>query len=221
MSAAALPTITVFDWVPEIVRGLVRDLRVRWTFEELGQPYAVEKLQARGAKPAGYVDRQPFEQVPALTDGDLQIFESGAMLLYLAEKHHGLLPADPQACWTAKSWLFSAFNSVEPVCTRMFGYAVFFADQPWAAGAREPAEGLAKQRLKRLAAALEDKDWLAGEFSIADIALVTVLENLRPTGLVELEPAVAAYVERAKARPAYVRAFADQLADYDGQPFTM
>lgn len=221
MSTAPFPVLTVFDWVPEMVRGLVRDLRVRWAFEELGQPYAVEKVQARGAKPADYVQRQPFEQVPALADGDLHIFESGAMLLYLAEKHGGLLPADPQGAWTAKSWLFSAFNSVEPVCTRMFGYAVFFADQPWASGAREPAEGLAKQRLKRLAAALEGKNWLAGEFSIADIAMVTVLENLRPTGLVEQEPAVAAYVARAKARPAYAKAFADQLADYDGQPFTM
>lgn len=219
--SANLPTLTVFDWVPEIVRGLVRDLRVRWVFEELGQPYTVEKVQARGPKPEGYAARQPFEQVPALTDGDLQLFESGAMLLYLAEKHHGLLPADPQGAWTAKSWLFSAFNSVEPVCTRMFGYAVFFADQPWAAGAREPAEGLAKQRLKRLADALEDKDWLAGEFSIADIAMVTVLENLRPTGLVEQEPVVADYVARAKARPAYIKAYADQLADYDGQQFTM
>lgn len=215
-----LPTITVFDWVPEIVRGLVRDLRVRWAFEELGQPYAVEKVQARGPKPEGYVMRQPFEQVPALADGDLHLFESGAMLLYLAEKHGGLLPADPQAAWTAKGWLFAAFNSVEPVATRLFSYAVFMADQPWSADARAPAEALAKQRLKRLSDALEGKDWLAGEFSIADIAMVTVLENLRPTGLVEQEPAVAAYVARAKARPAYAKAFADQLADYDGQPFS-
>lgn len=215
-----LPTITVFDWVPEIVRGLVRDLRVRWAFEELGQPYAVEKVQARGPKPEGYVMRQPFEQVPALADGDLHLFESGAMLLYLAEKHGGLLPADPQAAWTAKGWLLAAFNSVEPVATRLFSYAVFMADQPWSADARAPAEAIAKQRLKRLSDALEGKDWLAGEFSIADIAMVTVLENLRPTGLVEQEPAVAAYVARAKARPAYAKAFADQLADYDGQPFS-
>lgn len=221
MTTDTFPTLTVFDWVPELVRGLVRDLRVRWTFEELGQPYAVEKLQARGPKPAGYVARQPFEQVPALTDGDLQLFESGAMLLYLAEKHGGLLPADQQGAWTARAWLFSAFNSIEPVATRLFGYAVFMADQPWSAEARVPAEALARQRLKRLAAALEGQDWLAGEFSIADIAMVTVLENLRPTGLVEQEPAVADYVGRAKARPAYIKAYADQLADYDGQPFTL
>lgn len=221
MTPSSLPTITVFDWVPEVVRGLVRDLRVRWAFEELGQPYAVEKLQARGPRPDGYVARQPFEQVPALTDGSLHLFESGAMLLYLAEKHGGLLPADPQAAWTAKGWLFSAFNSVEPVATRLFHYAVFMADQPWSADARVPAENLAKQRLKRLAAALEGQDWLAGQFSIADIAMVTVLENLRPTGLVEQEPAVAAYVARAKSRPAYTKAYADQLADYDGQPFTL
>lgn len=219
--SASPPLLTAFDWVPEIVRGLVRDLRVRWTFEELGQPYAIEKLQARGPKPEGYVLRQPFEQVPALTDGELHIFESGAMLLYLAEKHGGLLPADLQGEWTAKAWLFSAFNSVEPVATRLFHYTVFMADQPWSAEARVSAESLARQRLKRLATALDGKEWLAGTFSIADIAMVTVLENMRPTGFVEQEPVVAAYVERAKARPAYIKAYADQLADYDGQPFTL
>jgi glutathione S-transferase len=212
------PTITVFDWVPEIVRGLVRDLRVRWAFEELGQPYAVEKLRARGEKPAGYVNRQPFAQVPALTDGDLQIFESGAMLLYLAEKHGALLPADPQGCWTAKSWLFAAFNSVEPFAVRLLHYIVHLADRPWAQDARVPAEALVRQKLQRLADALEGKDWLAGPFSIADIAMVTVLENLRSTDLIAEQPVVTDYIARAKARPAFKRAWDAQHADFDGPP---
>ncbi len=221
MTDNTLPVLTVFDWVPETVRGLVRDLRVRWAFEELGQPYAVEKVQARGAKPEGYTSRQPFGQVPALADGDLQLFESGAMLLYLAEKHGGLLPADRQGAWTAKGWLFSSFNSVEPVATRLFHYAVFLKDQPWSAEARAPAEAIARQRLARLAQALEGKEWLAGTFSIADIAMVTVLENFRPTDLLEQYPALAVYVERAKARPAFIKAYSDQLADYDGQPYAL
>ncbi len=212
------PTLTAFDWVPDFARGLVRDLRVRWAFEELGQPYMVEKLQARGAKPEGYGQRQPFEQVPALTIDGVQVFESGAMLLYLAEKHGALLPRDEQGKWTAKSWLFSAFNSVEPFATRLFAYDVFMADQPWSKEARVPAEALVRQKLKRLADWLEGKQWLAGTFSIADIAMVTVLENLRVTNLVAEQPVVTAYVERGKARPAFQRALAAHEADFDGQP---
>lgn len=221
MTDNTLPVLTVFDWVPETVRGLVRDLRVRWAFEELGQPYAVEKVPARGAKPEGYTSRQPFGQVPALADGDLTLFESGAMLLYLAEKHGRLLPADPQGAWTAKGWLFSAFNSVEPIATRLFHYAVFLKDQPWSAEASVPAQAIARQRLARLAQALDGKEWLAGTFSIADIAMVTVLENLRASDLLEQEPVLCAYVERAKARPAFIKACADQLADYDGEPYAL
>jgi glutathione S-transferase len=218
MSTEATPTLTAFDWVPDFARGLVRDLRVRWAFEELGQPYAVEKLQARGAKPDGYARRQPFEQVPALTIDGVEVFESGAMLLYLAEKHGALLPDGEQDRWTAKSWLFSAFNSVEPFCTRLFAYDVFMADQPWSKEARVPAEALVQQKLKRLDDWLADRDWLAGSFSIADIAMITVLENLRVTDLVARHRAVAAYVARGEARPAFQRALAAQSADFDGQP---
>jgi len=218
MSTSDLPVVTAFDWVPEFARGLVRDLRVRWAFEEIGAPYASELLSARAPRPDDYVARQPFEQVPAFRDGALKMFETGAILLYLGEKDARLLPADPQARWTAISWLFAALNSVEPVIGRIVAYDVFNADKDWAPPAREAALGLCKQKLKRVADALAGRDWLAGEFSIADIMMVTVLNGLRHTDLVAEFPALAAYKARAEDRPAYKRALAAQFADFRDEP---
>jgi len=210
----ARPVVTAFDWVPEFARGLVRDLRVRWALEEIGAPYDSELLSARAPRPEEYLARQPFDQVPAFRDGDLDIFETGAILLYLGEQDERLLPAGGQPRWTAISWLFSALNSVEPVVQRIVHYDIFQKDKPWAPDAREASLGLCKQKLRRVDDALAGKDWLAGRFSVADIAMVTVLNILRHTDLVAEYPALAAYKARGEARPAYKRALEAQYADF-------
>ena len=208
------PTVTAFNWVPDFARGLVRDMRVRWALEEIGAPYEIELLSARAPRPEAYLARQPFDQVPAFRDGDLQIFETGAILLYLGEQDDRLLPAEGQAHWTAISWLFSALNSVEPVIGRIVAYDIFNKDKDWTAPAREAALSLCRQKLKRVNDALAGKEWLAGQFSVADIAMVTVLNNIRHTDLVAEYPSLAAYKARGEARPAYKRALDAQLADF-------
>jgi glutathione S-transferase len=215
---ASRPVVTAFDWVPEFARGLVRDLRVRWALEELGRDYDSELLNARAPRPEEYLARQPFDQVPAFTDGELKLFETGAILLYLGEQDERLLPASGQAHWDAVAWLFSALNSVEPVVQRIVSYDIFYKDQPWAPGAREAIESLCRKKLERVNAALEGKDWLAGRFSVADIAMVTVLNILRHTDLVADYPALAAYKARGEARPAYKRALDAQYADFTPEP---
>ena len=214
---ASRPVVTAFNWVPEFARGLVRDLRVRWALEEIGRPYDTDLLNARQPRPEEYLARQPFDQVPAFADGDLKIFESGAILLYLGEQDERLLTAEPQERWNAIAWLFSALNSVEPFIGRIATYDLFHKDKDWMPPAREAALGLCKQKLKRVADALGGKDWLAGRFSIADIAMVTVLDNLRHTDLVAEYPALAAYKARGAARPAYKRALEAQLADFEDE----
>ena len=214
MSTSPRPVVTAFDWVPELVRGLVRDLRVRWALEEIGRPYDTELLSARAPRPQEYLARQPFDQVPAFRDGALELFETGAILLYLGERDERLLPAEGQARWTATSWLFSALNSVEPFVQRIAIYDLFHKDKPWVPEARELSVELCRKKLARLDAALAGKDWLAGRFSVADIAMVTVLNILRHTELVAEYPALAAYKARGEARPAYKRALDAQLADF-------
>ncbi len=217
MTESPRPVVTAFIWVPEFARGLVRDLRVRWALEEIGRPYDTELLSARSPRPEEYLSRQPFDQVPAFRIDDLDIFETGAILLYLGEEDDRLLAADGQPRWTAISWLFSALNSVEPVIQRIVSYDIFHKDKPWSPDAREASLGLCKQKLKRVADALAGKDWLAGQFSIADIAMVTVLNNLRHTDLVAEYPSLAAYHQRGIDRPAYKRALDAQFADFEDQ----
>ena len=218
MTDTPRPVLTAFNWVPDFARGLVRDLRVRWALEEIGRPYDTELLNARSPRPDEYLARQPFDQVPAFRDGGLDLFETGAILLYLGEQDERLLPSETQARWAAISWLFSALNSVEPVIVRIVAYDVFNKDKDWAPPARESAVGLCKQKLKRVNDALEGKDWLAGTFSIADIAMVTVLNNLRHTDLVAEYPSLAAYHKRGTERAAYKRALDAQFADFVEEP---
>ena len=215
MNTAPRPVVTAFGWVPDFARGLVRDLRVRWACEEIGRPYHAELLDATNPRTEEYLSRQPFDQVPAFTDDGLQIFETGAILLYLGERDDRLLPAEGQARWAAISWLFAALNSVEPFIVQISGYDLFHRDAEWMPAAREAALPLTRQRLKRLADALGEKDWLAGQFSVADIAMITVLNNLRHTDLVAEYPALAAYKARGEDRPAYKRALDAQLADFE------
>ena len=218
MTTATRPVVTAFEWVPEFARGLVRDLRVRWALEEIGRTYDSELLNAREPRPEAYLARQPFDQVPAFRDGDLDLFETGAILLYLGEQDERLLPARGQAHWDAVAWLFSALNSVEPVVQRIVHYDVFHKDKPWAPEAREASLGLCQKRLERVNNALDGKDWLAGQFSVADIAMVTVLNILRHTDLVAEYPALAAYKARGEARAAYKRALEAQYADFTPEP---
>ena len=216
--ATPRPVLTAFDWVPEFARGLVRDLRVRWALEEIGRPYDTDLLSARQPRPEDYLARQPFDQVPAFRDGDLQIFETGAILLYLGEQDERLLPTEPQARWNSIAWLFSALNSVEPFVGRITTYDLFHKDKDWMPAAREASLGLCQQKLKRVTDALGDKEWLAGQFSVADIAIVTVLNNLRHTDLIAEYPTLAAYKARGEARPAYKRALEAQFADFEDEP---
>jgi glutathione S-transferase len=208
------PVVTAFEWVPDFARGLVRDLRVRWALEEIGRPYETELLDARAPRPEAYLARQPFDQVPAFTDDGIQLFETGAILLYLGEQDERLLPDPGQARWDAIAWLFAALNSVEPVISRIVAYDIFNKDADWAPAARESALGLCRKKLSRVNDALAGKEWLAGQFSVADIAMVTVLNNIRHTDLVAEYPSLAAYKARGEARPAYKRALEAQLADF-------
>ncbi len=204
--------LTTFDWVPETPRGYVRDIRVRWALEEAGLPYRVESVRFR-ARDAAHVAHQPFGQVPWLTDEGISIFESGAILLHLGKRSDALLPADPRARSEAVQWLFAALNSVE------------MAGLPWSllafSGESEDTaawkffDGFLKvHRLQRMEPVLAGREWLAGTFSVADIVMADALRLVdRFDGLAE-HPACRAYVARATARPAFVKAHADQMAHF-------
>ncbi len=198
--------LTTFDWVPEPPRGFVRDLRVRWALEEAKLPYRVESTSFRDRK-AGHLAHQPFGQVPWLTDGDLSIFESGAILLHLGERSEALMPRDRRGRSDVIEWLFAALNSVE------------MASLPWSlAKFSDPSEkrfdDFLKLRLDRLEPVLAKRDWLAGSFSVADIVMADVLRLVNRFDGLSAHPACRAYVERARARPAFVKAHADQLAHF-------
>ncbi|MBN8812178.1 MULTISPECIES: glutathione S-transferase family protein [unclassified Sphingomonas] len=210
--------ITGFNWVPDFARGYVRDLRPRWACEEIGLPYAMRLISPVPPKPASYFGEQPWGQVPVLHDGDIRLFESGAILLHLAEKDTRLLSRDPQQRATSIAWLFAALNSVEPGLFELGNVTLFSKDAEWAK-LRLPSlmEDMGK-RLDRLADALGEREWLGEGFSVADIAMVTVLRNADGSTLITSRPALAAYVERGMARPAFRRAMAAQLADFQPAP---
>jgi glutathione S-transferase len=203
--------LTTFDWVPEMPRGFVRDLRVRWALEEAKLPYRVESVPFR-AKTADHFAHQPFGQVPWLTDGDISIFESGAILLHLGERSRALMPADPRRRSEALEWLFAALNSVEMASLpwSLFQFSGDTGDTPgW-----KRFDDFLKSRLARMEPVLAKCEWLAGTFSIADILMADVLRLVdRFDGLADY-PAARAYVARATARPAFVKAHADQMAHF-------
>ena len=212
-----LPVISAFAWVPEFARGFVRDLRPRWAFEEVGQPYAVEFAQ--DPKGADYRQWQPFGQVPAYRDGDVGMFESGAIVLRIAERAGKLLPADPAARARAVQWLVAALNSVEPFVMAIAINDVFEADRDWSKARGSKVREDLHGRLTDLANALGDNEWLdGGDFTVGDLMMVSVLGGLRGTGLLDQHPKLAAYVARGEARPAHVKAMADHLAVFDKVP---
>ena len=210
--------LSAFSWVPDFAQGQVRDLRVRWALEEIGQPYRTELLDATTPRPDSYREWQPFGQVPAFRDGTVRLFESGAILLYLGEQSERLLPRDAAARWQATAWLIAALNSVEPALMQIVLYDVFHTDEPWAAAARPSALAMAEEKLSGVAQALGSKDWLTGEFSVADIMMVTVLRILDHTDIIDQYPGLSAYRQRGMDRAAFKRALDAQCADFSDQP---
>jgi glutathione S-transferase len=208
-----MPDLTLFtyDWVPPMPRGHVRDIRVRWALEEAGLPYRVESVPFRD-RGADHLAHQPFGQVPWLTDGHLSIFESGAILLHLAERSEILMPAELHARSAVKEWLFAALNSVE-AASQPWSFYQFVGDNEQTAG-RKHIDGFLRVRLERMEAVLADREWLVGAFSVADILMADVLRLVDRFGGLAAYPACRAYVARATARPAFVKAHADQMAHF-------
>jgi len=206
-----------FDSVPPFAKGLVRDLRVRWALEEAGLPYRVTPVGDREGSMArsSYRLVQPFGQVPAIEDDGLTLFESGAIVLYVAERSRDLLPDDTSDRARVIQWMFAALNTIEAPIQRLAELDLFHADERWAKGRRPGAVGAVQQRLAELATQLRDRDHLVDRFSAADILMTTVLRILRHTELLDKEPALAAYKRRCESRPAFARALAAQLATFE------
>ena len=205
-------TMTAYNWVPPIVRGLVRDLRVRWALEEAGLPYRVELIDQRN-KPDDYREWQPWSQVPAYEEDGLRMFESGAIVLHIAGKSPALAPPDANGKARMTSWLFAALNSVEPPLAELVTIDFMHADKDWAKVRRPMVEDFVKRRLKGVADALGDRPYLEGEFTAADLMMSTVLRMAGRTTLVE-EAGLGDYHRRCEARPAFERALAGQMADF-------
>ena len=203
--------VTAFRWVPDFAAGLVRDLRIRWALEEIGRDYRVRLLDALNPRPADYFLEQPFGQVPAYRDDEVQLFESGAILIHLGLQDERLLPADTNGKMRAIAWLIAALNSVEPTFFELINIDIFNRGQEWTKERRPQVVEKIQARLKLLSEALGDKDWLEGRFTIGDLMMVAVLRQLRHTHLVAEQPNLAAYVSRGESRAAFKRALADQL----------
>lgn len=211
------PTITTLAWVPDFARGFVRDLRPRWAFEEVRQPYEVELVI--NAKTTEHRARQPFGQVPTYADDEVQLFESGAIAIRIAERGTGLLPDDPAARARAIQWVIAALNSIEPWIMQMTAINVSEVDEPWTALRRDSVISTMAARLAELSAALGDKCWLDGDsFTVGDLVTISALGGLRKTNLLGGCPNLAAYVARGEARPAYRTALADHLAVWANAP---
>jgi len=206
--------ITGFKWVPPFAQGLVRDLRVRWALEEAGLPYE-EKLLGQGEQnSAEHRAIQPFGQVPVYEEGDLTLFESGSIVLHIAEKSPVLLPPEPGARARVITWMFAALNSVEPHLLTLAALDTFFAQEEWARLRKPSALAMAQSRLNGLAAGLGERQYLERQFSAADVLMTTVLRFIKHTTLVAGIPTLAAYQARCEARPAFKRALAAQLAPF-------
>lgn len=204
--------ITAFRWVPDFAAGLVRDLRIRWALEEIERPYRVRLLDALNPRPAEYFLEQPFGQVPAYRDDQVQLFESGAILIHLAIEDERLLPIDRNQRMRSVAWLIAALNSVEPIFFQLLAVDIFNRGEEWTKERRPQIVEFLETRLRNLSDALGDKEWFEGRFTIGDLMVVAVLRQLRHTDIVGKFPNLAALVARAEARPAFKRALADQLA---------
>jgi len=205
--------ITAFGWVPEFAQGVVRDLRARWALEEAGLEYRVRLLGQQ--RPSEYLLEQPFDQVPCFSDGEVKIFETGAIVQYIGEKSETLLPRDKQGRFRAIQWTYAALNSVEPAIINLLLIDLFYTDEEWAKLRRPGAADFAKLKLQRVSNWLGDKQWLEGDrFTIGDLIMITTLRFLRHTDLVAGFPNLDAFVKRGEARPAFKQALNGQLAAY-------
>ena len=209
------PTITAFESSPDRGLGLARDTRVRWAFEEVGQPYDVRLVSFKAMKEPAHLALNPFGQIPTYEEGDLELFETGAIVFHIAQRHAGLLPTEGNARARAIMWMFAALNTVElPILD--FAYGRFTeGKKPWYEDRLPLVKERVRDRLEQLSARLGAAEWLEGKFSAGDLMMVHVLQRLKPSGLLGEFPTLAAYVARGEARPAYQRAFAAQLAVFD------
>ncbi len=214
------PTITAFEQSPDRGKGLARDMRVRWALEEVGQPYEVRLVSFSAMKEPAHRALHPFGQIPTYEEGDLALFESGAIVLHIAERHAGLLPDDANARARAITWMFAAVNTVEPPILELVIAKFLEGDKPWSKERLPLVADRIRDRLKPLSARLGDADWLDGAFSAGDLMMVGVLLRLKASGLLDDYPNLAAYVARGEARAAFKRAFDAQWAVFAGKPPT-
>jgi glutathione S-transferase len=211
-------TITAFERSPDGGKGLARDTRVRWALEEVGQPYKVRLVSFRAMKEPAHLALHPFGQIPTYEEDDLALFETGSIVLHIAERHAGLLPDDANARARAITWMFAALNTVEPPILEFANARLLEGDKPWYEKRLPLVEDRVRGRLNQLSARLGDADWLDGAFSAGDLLMVSVLLRLKSSGIVNEFPNLASYVARGEARPAYKRAFAAQLAINTAKP---
>jgi glutathione S-transferase len=211
-----IPTITAFERSPDRGKGLARDMRVRWALEEAGQPYEVRLVSFSAMKEPAHRALHPFGQIPTYEEGNLALFESGAIVLHIAEHHAGLLPDEANARARAIAWMFAAVNTVEPPILELQTAKLLEGDKPWTEQRLPLVLDRIRHRLGELSVRLGDADWLDGAFSAGDLMMIGVLLRLRASGLLDEYPNLAAYVARGEARPAYKRAFAAQWAVFAG-----
>lgn len=214
VNAQAEIEISAFQWVPPFAQGLVRDLRVRWALEEAGIPYASKLLSQEDKEAPEYRKLQPWGQVPVIEDNGLVLFESAAIVQYIAERSEALSPRDPAGRAKVAQWLFAAMNSVEPHVSNLGNIDVFHASEEWAKARRPSQEAFTRMKLASLARRLDGREWLLDRFTAADLLMVTVLRNLRHTDIVSADSVLGPYVSRGESRPAFHRALAAQLASF-------
>ncbi|WP_439622964.1 glutathione S-transferase family protein [Shinella sp.] len=205
-------TITAFESSPDRGRGLARDMRVRWALEEVGQPYEVRLVSFKAMKQPAHLALQPFGQIPTYEEGELALFESGGIVLHIAENHPGLLPADANARARAITWMFAALSTVEPPIVEREAAHYAERDEAWHEARQPILKARIRDRLDQLSGRLGDADWLDGAFSAGDLLMVTVLRRLEGSDILGDYPTLSAYIARGQARPAYKRAFDAQLA---------
>src|SRR5215475_11549846 len=211
-------TITAFERSPDGGKGLARDTRVRWALEEVGQPYEVRLVSFAAMKEAPHLALHPFGKIPTYEEGDLALFETGSIILHIAEHYPGLLPGDANARARAITWMFAAVNTVEPPILELGTARLLEGDKFWNKERLPLVEDRVRGRLGQLSARLGGADWLDGAFSAGDLMMVSVLLRLKSSGILDEYPNLAAYLTRGEARPAYKRAFDAQLAVYTGKP---
>ncbi len=210
-------TITAFERSPDGGKGLARDTRVRWALEEVNQPYEVRLVSFRALKEPAHLALNPFGKIPTYEEGGLELFETGAIVFHIAERHAGLLPVDANARARAIAWMFASLNTVEPPILELANAKLLESDKPWSKDRLPLVADRVRDRLKQLSARLGSAEWLDGGFSAGDLLMASVLLRLRSSGILDEYPDLAAYLARAEARPAYKRAFAAQLAINTGK----